>query len=272
MPFSSPVKKNDVFSALRKKFVCKSEKMFFMVDKAIVMRYPMRKQASNNTCCYIKTMKMIKKLGLATSLVALCSPALAGTPEVTVVAPPVAPEPAASTSKVEIGVSHMWASRDLYKNTDVANTLGGDLTFVEEIDANTAVTLRLGYAWGYGECIDNGKDKYRLHNITVMPGYRYSQSIADGITAFAGVNAGVINSSLKLSYYDLQGVKWGTDHDSEWGFAYSAELGLSFNVAEDMDVFVAYQYAGSTARPKIFWERTRTQTYHGVRAGVTMKF
>ena len=273
MPFSSPVKKNDVFSALRKKFVCKSEKMFFMVDKAFVMRYLMRKQASNNTCCYIKTMKMIKKLGLATSLVALCSPALAGTPEVTVVAPPVAPEPAASTSKVEIGVSHMWAGHDIIDNTDVVNTLGGDLTFVEDIDANSAATLRLGYAWGYGDVVGTNnlgqplKWKLRMHNITVMPGYRYSQSIADGITAFAGVNAGVINSSLKNSIY-VTGVKQFTQHDSEWGFAYSAELGLSFNVAEDMDVFVAYQFAGSTAKPL----NCDTQTYHGVRAGVTMKF
>ena len=239
-----------------------------MVDKAIVMRYPMRKQASNNTCCYIKTMKMIKKLGLATSLVALCSPALAGTPEVTVVAPPVAPEPAASTSKVEIGVSHMWAGHDIVDDTDVVNTLGGDLTFVEDLDANTAVTLRLGYAWGYGDYVAGDyKLKFRMHNITVMPGFRYSQSIADGITAFAGVNAGVINSSLKASaYYD--GVKGGTIHESEWGFAYSAELGLSFNVAEGTDVFVAYQFAGSTAKPL----DCDTQTYHGVRAGVTVKF
>ena len=246
--------------------------MFLGVDKLSRIYYSTRKQDSNNTCCPInKTMKMIKKLGLAASLMALCTPALAGTQEVTVVTPP-AETPAASATKVEIGVSHMWASRDLWKDMDVVNTIGGDLTFVQDIDANSAVTFRLGYAWGYGDFkLGEYKEKYRLHNITVMPGYRYSQSIADGISAFVGANAGVINSSLKETDY-LGGVKEGKFHGSEWGFAYSAELGLSFNLDENTDVFVAYQYAGSTARPKTWGNQVSTQTYHGVRAGVSIKF
>lgn len=241
--------------------------MFLGVDKLSSIYYSTRKQDSNNTCCPInKTMKMIKKLGLAASLMALCTPALAGTQEVTVVTPP-AETPAASATKVEIGVSHMWASHDIIDNSDVVNTLGGDLTFVQDIDANSAMTLRLGYAWGYGDWVDGTKLKFRMHNITVMPGFRYTESIADGISAFAGVNAGVINSSLKWSEY-FAGAKLGTAHDSEWGFAYSAELGLSFNIVEGTDVFVAYQFAGSTAKPG----NCDTQTYHGVRAGVSIKF
>lgn len=205
-------------------------------------------------------------------------------------APPaiVMPAPKPCGLGVELGASHMWASghimKDDYFDNAKLNTLGADLTLVYNLDENNAATLRFGYAWGHGSARDTDgigliKERYRLHNISIMPGYRFTTPVADSVSCFVGANVGMLNSSLKFA--DVWSADSYTDklrfHGSTWGFAYSAEAGLKFNLTDNTDLFVAYQFAGSTARPRLTdglggVASTKAQTYHGIRAGISFKF
>lgn len=234
---------------------------------------------------------------------AILAPAFGGT--ATVVESPIpaaltAPAPAAeSVYSVEIGVSNNWAQRDigrrLYTDLGASHTghvdsIGTDITFIRALDKHNSVNLRLGYAWGHGcyhDDIDQpiiaNETRYRTHTFSLMPGYRFTAPITDSVSTFIGVNVGLVNSSLKTRQtVDIAG---GLDrfretwHDSDWGFGYSAEVGLSFAVSKTVDFFVAYQFSGSTARPKLRdnWDGTCIQTskhqvHHGVRAGMGFKF
>lgn len=179
--------------------------------------------------------------------------------------------PAAPTDfALEATAGYNFASRDIFKDTKKLSTISADLTGVWALGANDAVTLRFGY--GYGDNTDNWGDgekaKFHLHSFYLMPGYRYTTPVADGLNAFAGVNLGVINHSVK--YHDIP---WGDKlHDSAWGFAYSAELGVTYDLSSSTYLLAAYQFAGSTATPKFGDESARKQYYHGLRLGVGCKF
>lgn len=216
------------------------------------------------------------------AMAAMLAPAFGGTPTVVeTVAPVITPAPAAApTCSVEIGVSNNWAARDILKpgHSGHVDTIGTDITLVHAFNEHHAVDLRFGYAWGHGCAHFNSEDselRYRSHTFSLMPGYRFTTALTDKVSAFVGANVGVVNSSLKGAAIvsDIARVK---GHDSDWGFGYSAEVGLRYALCETMDLFVAYQFSGNTARPKLrdegAVESAKRQVYHGVRAGVGIKF
>lgn len=225
------------------------------------------------------------------AMAAALTPAFAGTPTVVespLPPPPVqAPEPEPALS-VEIGVSHNWADGHLMKpaawgRSAVVNTIGSDLTLVYALDKVNSVNLRLGYAWGHGSAAERDsygivKERNRMHNISIMPGYRCTVDLSDGLAAFAGANVGVLNSSLKFTEIaEAEGFSFRDKaHDSAWGLGYSLEAGLRCAITPTTEAFVAYQFSGSTAKPKFHdedWSASvRNQHYHGVRAGVSFKF
>ena len=117
--------------------------------------------------------------------------------------------------------------------------------------------------------------KARVHTFSFMPGYRYTHALTPRLSVYGGVNAGVANAANKLNMYIDHERLLGA-HDSAWGFAYSAELGLSYAVTPTVDVFAAYQFSGNTAKCKLRCEyggiTANRLHYHGVRAGVGFRF
>ena len=222
-----------------------------------------------------------------------------------VAAPAMANSPATVSELIswEVGASYNFATKDIINWGDASgkkvHTLGTDVTGVYKIDANNAATLRLSYATGSASRRDSwvsadedgfvyarGTDRmrYRLHSFTLMPGYRYTKQIDDKLSCFAGVNAGLVNASLKYKVSgdmvdNFTGAHFSYrdgSHGSEWGFAYSVELGASYAFTDKLGVFLAYQFSGSTARPKLHGGpdsvSAAQQIYHSVRAGVSCSF
>ena len=194
-------------------------------------------------------------------------------------APTPAPVPAAAPSNftLEIAGAYNFATRDLYRHVDYSDvdTWGIDLTGIWALDANNAVTLRFGYAWGESDVnYTDWTQTFSSNSFYLMPGYRYTQEIASGVKFFAGVNAGLDIETAKIKEEGF-GDRW-TAKDTSWGFAYSAELGLTFDLTDDVYLLAAYQFSGSTAKPILRgdgWEQpSRRQYYHGVRVGVGCKF
>ena len=197
---------------------------------------------------------------------------------------PVAPA-VASPWSIELAATYTWGVPDIHKYTSPCKeikSIGADITGVYAIDEHQAVTLRFGYTWGgekfamadyFGENED-AWSKTRIHTFSLMPGYRYTSPICDKLSWFAGANVGIANASYKDNTY--VGTERQVDeafHKSAWGFAYSAEVGLRYELTESLDVFCAYQYGGNTASPKIEGERIyHRQHGHQARVGVGIKF
>ena len=117
--------------------------------------------------------------------------------------------------------------------------------------------------------------KTRIHTFNFMPGYRYTCGLTKDLSLYAGVNAGIANASNKFGLY-MEDTRLLGVHDSAWGFAYSAELGLSYAVTPTVNVFAAYQFSGNTAKCKLRSEygdvTAKRQHYHGIRTGVGFRF
>ena len=92
----------------------------------------------------------------------------------------------------------------------------------------------------------------RVHTFNFLPGYRHTGRHTKGLSLYAGENAGN-RFGLYVEDTRLLGV-----HDSAWGFAYSAELGLSYAVMPTVNVFAAYQFSGNTPKCKLRSEYTET--------------
>lgn len=177
---------------------------------------------------------------------------------------------------LEIGWSYNFAGRniaDMGPNSLKVDTLGVDFTGLYKLDQHNALNLRFGFASG-SDSITSGddKDKYTINAFSLMGGYRLTTDLTQNLQGFAGINVGVVNTSVrnKYSYHDAE----NNSHDTTYGFGYSAELGLRYIATEDVDVFVGYQFSGNTARPKL-WngaEPTKHQLYHSIRFGVNCKF
>lgn len=219
------------------------------------------------------------KLTVAALAAMLTVPAMAGTPDV-VPTPAPEPAPAAEPITFEIGAFYSFATKDMVDWVDApgkkVHMLGGDITSLYTIDENNAATLRLGYGTGSAtRTYDETRMRYRLHTFSLMPGYRYSIKADDALTCYAGVSAGVTNSSLKFKATD--DVTRLTAHGSEWGFGYSAEIGASYAISEGVSVFLAYEFSGNSARPKLtaydrHFATANQQVYHTIRAGVSCQF
>ncbi len=210
----------------------------------------------------------------ALAAVVTAAPLMAGT-TYTVVEP-------ANPYSIELGVGYNFAARDVLRIDDVSDspkvdTLGVDLTGVYTVNENSSFNLRFGFATGSDDTHydDIAKLDARVNNFFLMPGYRYTHRMGEYVSGFIGVNVGVINESLKLKLNDDLGTYRA--HGSEFGFAYSAEVGLRYRISRHFDVFLAYQFFGSTAEPGLndidrAAVHGREQLYHSVRAGMSFDF
>ncbi len=215
---------------------------------------------------------MKKSILLALSLVA---PSFAGdvpmapAPIVT----PQAPAPACCPLTFEVAGVYNYAHNDLFAENYVKDidTYGADITAVYALSDKHSLNLRLGYTFG-DEAITYGvvRNETDVHTFSLMPGYRYTQPITEKLAAYAGVNVGLVNVSVK-DRWTAPGAVEGA-HDSEYGLGYSAEIGLRYEVAENWEVFAAYQLSGSTATPAPEMRDTHKQLYSGVRVGAGFKF
>ena len=223
----------------------------------------------------------MKKTIILAAMLAL--PTFAGQKVIVNQAPvaPVAPA-VASPWSIELAATYTWGVPDIYQENNghckEIKSIGADITGVYAIDEHNAVTLRFGYTWG-GEkwaLEDYVWEKTRIHTFTLMPGYRYTSPICDKLSWFVGANVGIANASYKDTvYYDFgaDGIEKYSGHKSGWGFAYSAEIGLRYELTESLDVFCAYQYCGNTASPKSEGRRFgHRQHGHQARVGVGIKF
>lgn len=237
------------------------------------------------------------------ALLALAAPALAGTPAPVVTA---APAPAESAWSVEVGASGSFAATELFRhNVAVVPMSGGgtatldltdhvkvdaiglDMTLVRTITPNHAFTFRIAAADGSevvrGTSIigSNTRSKYSLRTISLLPGYRFTQPIAEKTSLFCGVSAGLVSQDV----HERQYVNYGalaegsnTTAASAWGIGAEAEAGVRYQICPDMDIFAAYQIAGNTAHCITGnsglggANKTHCQIHHGVRAGVGIKF
>ncbi len=214
---------------------------------------------------------------LIATLMLTLGTAMAGEPTViTCTAPAPAPQMQCPLTFELAGV-YAFANNELLKGgsgQDV-DVYGGDITAVYNIDPFQSLNLRFGYT--YGDDSSNTfitKHDTDVHNFYLMPGYRVSWGAGEKLGFYAGVNAGVANLSIK----EHTRSPWGSNsaHDSAFGFAYSAEIGVRYRLSDCCDLFAAYQFVGSTASPDLqygnFSRSARNQTYNAVRAGVSFAF
>ncbi len=223
-------------------------------------------QAKPNTTPKLNTMKkaLILALGLATL------PTMAGVQTVVYTQP--APAACASPYTFELGALYAFANDNVFRGGNKSvDVYGGDLTAVYHVNLNHSFNLRLGYTFGDGVDRSYGlRRETDLHTFSLLPGYRYTHAFNDKWSMYIGANIGVANVSAKdnLRGSDVQ----FHDHNSEYGFAYSAEAGLRYRLCENSEVFVAYQFYGSNATPSTFGNSMHKQTYNAVRTGVSFKF
>ena len=229
------------------------------------------------------------------AIIALAAPALAGTKPAPAPAPVPTPAPVVSPWAVELGAGFNKAAKVTFPTDEEfgqdqkkVNTWSWDITGVYNLDENNALTLRLGYA--YGNRQQDEADRIITNTWCLMPGYRYTYALNDQWSLFAGANIGVASHAwcLKMDADDGEdGDDEGDDvdvprsiHKSGWGFAYSAELGVRYDINTNWNVFAAYQFSGNTAAPKYkisgpddtFSLRSKRQNFHGVRIGVGYTF
>ncbi len=229
---------------------------------------------------------MKKSLILALSLAV--APVFAGeAPLAPAIVTTPAPVAASHPIALEVAGFYGFANNDIYrhgegsvKDIDIA---GADITGVYTVDKNHSVNLRFGYAFG-----DEQEPSARLmgmkwetdvHSFFLMPGYRYTHAINEKWSAYAGVNVGIASVSVKDMIRDEGGSRHA--HDSDYGFAYSGELGLRYKLTENCELFGAYQFLGSAANPRVKYDMgdgesetlpVRQQSYNCFRAGVSVKF
>lgn len=208
-----------------------------------------------------KTMKKIILTVLSTGM-----PLLAGDPIVTAEPTPVPTCPLT----LELAGVYRSAAKEMLnvgpaKEIDI---MGADLTLVKPLCGKSAVTLRFGYNFGDEAQRLNwgGTEEVDVHSFYLMPGYRYTHSLTEKTALYAAVNAGIANTGVKYKYNDA--FVSAKDHDSDWGFIGTVELGVRNQLTEKTEIFAAYEYTADYAAPAGCDE----QTYNGVRVGVGYKF
>ncbi len=214
------------------------------------------------------TMKKTLIAGLA--LASLTSLATAGQP--TTIYPAPAPCTTPCPYSWELAAKYGFATSDIYRGvSDSVDTYGGDLTFVYHMNKCHSINLRGGCTYGHdAHSLYDATRKVNLHTFYLMPGYRYTHALNDKWSAYLGGNVGAANLSVKDN---LRGDFFHRkDHNSEYGFAYSGEVGLRYSLCENSELFLAYEFFGSTARPGVRDGHTKRQTYNVVRTGVSFQF
>ena len=224
-------------------------------------------------------MTIIKNTCIA--LLGLSSIALAG-PQPMPMTAPCTPTPPANPYWLEAAAFYGFAGKNL--NSGVGSVgkvdlVGGDLTIGVDLCPRHALDLRVGY--GYGSNSSNEHfgsstlhSKARVNTFNLMPGYRYTRHLDGNWSMFLGANLGVNNEEIKARA-SLDGIG-DKDHNSAWGFAYSAEIGLKYDWSARLYSFAAYQFSGSTAKPSVdiagLRAESRKQVYHNMRLGMGWRF
>ncbi|MCI7698528.1 MAG: porin family protein [Akkermansia sp.] len=210
------------------------------------------------------------------AIIALAAPALAGTTPAATPAPAPVPAPVVSPWAIELGAGFNKAAKVTIKGfadgedttQKKVNTWSWDVTGVYNLNENNALTLRLGYA--YGNRQQDVADRIITNTWSLMPGYRYTYALNDQWSLFAGANIGIVNHAWRVK------TEGETAHKSTWGFGYSAELGVRYDICPKWNVFAAYQFSGNTAAPRLdddeWYVNTKKQNFHGVRIGVGYTF
>ncbi len=163
--------------------------------------------------------------------------------------------------------------------------IGGDVTVGYQIDNQNALQLRLGYGFGKdtnseGDNLTHRlKDSIKVHTFTLMPGYRFTQQLDDSWSVYGAVHAGLANQSLKYEIENIEINRYHHErpHSSDWGFAYSAEVGVRYDISSSMYTFLAYEFRGSTVESSIYSQdrgtlESKAQTYHVIRLGMGCSF
>ncbi len=226
----------------------------------------------------MKTTPLI--ITLASSLITL-STALYAKSEVIIIPTSAPPTTLEQSWWMEASGFYGFAQNDLIEqagaNIDQVDSYGGDLTLGYDLDARNSVNMRFGY--GYGSHSQNdllttpSKLTAKVHNFELSAGYRYTHPITESISAYLGGQVGVSNESVKLRFSTANGRT--NSHDSDYGIYYAAELGMQYHITADCYTFIAYQFQGSSSRPKINYDNisisTKKQGYQTVRIGMGWK-
>lgn len=239
----------------------------------------------------------MKKTILLATIIAGTMAATAGENTLTVNTPPAQPAPAAQPTAfaLELAATANFATHNILNvptplNTAV-NTYGLDLTGVWSLTNEHALTLRFGYAHGERSVTLNNVEEdmtwtdkvyYKADTFYLMPGYRYTVNLTDKLNLFAGANIGVIyhnmNAKDRFNFGSGPNATSGmfSVRSSEWGFAYSAELGLTYDLCENTYLLAAYQFSGSTAKPTFSQDdisiSSHKQCYNSARVGIGFRF
>ncbi len=217
---------------------------------------------------------MKKSLILSLSLAA---PLFAGDPTLEPAPTIITPTPACNPLTLEMSAGYGVAMGDIFDgiSCNEIDLYTIDATAVYAFNDKHAATLRLGY--GFGDEALRGMDfcnETDVQTFSLMPGYRFTHVINEKWSVFAGANAGIAQLSVKNCFE--AGNFRAHDNDSDWGFAYSVELGTSYKLAERWSVFASYGVFGSTADPELTYGALAVpvdnQNYHGFRLGVSHEF
>ncbi len=214
-------------------------------------------------------------------LAMLALPAMAGEPAPVAVAPVPAPVAPACDCPVswELAAVYRYATRDLFVhgegNQKDIDTYGVDLTAVYGLNDRWSANLRFGYTFGdeVNRMYDI-REETDVHTFYLMPGLRYTAPLNDKWSVYGGANVGIANECVKNKVAFSLDNFYDKNHDSDWGVAFSVEAGVRYKVSDSTELFAAYEFYGSTAAPKLYDGHTDThgQTYHGLRAGVSISF
>ena len=231
----------------------------------------------------------MKKTAFIAALCAFSTAAMAG--EKSRIAEAIVPEtttpivaPAAATPCIAVELAGAWnvAPRPYFKEeTDKINSWGIDLTAIYNLTENHGLTFRFGYGHGSERTLAyDVKQNLTLDTFNLMPGYRFTLPVNDTVKVFAGLNVGLVNHALRVREVDMSGNEPDyryKAHGSSWGLGASVEVGASVAITENVYLFAAYQYSGSSARAKsrAYGEtdgNVHRQYYHSARVGVGFQF
>ena len=191
---------------------------------------------------------------------------------------------------LEVNAAYNFALKDIRKAEEgvpafKVDTYGVDLTALYAINEHHAVNIRFGYAMGEEEhAIDLGSDYYLINakgevrNIYIMPGYRLTTPLNDSLYFFGGVNVGLAQTKVKEEI-SFAGVS-ESETKSKWGFAWSAEVGLSQKVSQTGAVTLSVQLLQLLGRPDFGADygdgyesdKVENQLSLGVRLGYSCQF
>lgn len=213
-------------------------------------------------------------------------PALLVLPALAETTPLVTPPAKEHPITLDLSFVANFATRDITKETDFSvPTIGADLTANYALTPTHSVNLRLGYTTGETDettIVDDAvyyQVNGSINTMYFMPGYRYTHKLFRSFDWFAGANVGLAYVTAKDEEF-VQGSKAFNVRDSSLGLAYSAELGIVYHVRPSLSIFAAYQFSGTTAKPKLkttyegkdYSITVNRQTYHGFRMGVSCHF